>query len=324
MVVIGLCRLRPAVYRLPLDLFISVQFFPQLLFFLCLVYAVAIVALSGHHDLIAVVGGKGMLFIDRVYLFCKFLYIFLEALIPDVVVSVIIALVVHFQPVLEDRSVQDLGRAARQFVDNSASGQLIELLCLFTQIFVIFSDLRIAVNSFRVSQVDGTDLLVDSGDHRASDELRIQGCALHLRNDRKGTVNIVKMGVFRRDHVGLIHLRRGVKDRQEFLFGILFFLVDLVRVLSEKSGAPQIRILLLHQRVQFAVRHIMVIYFIVRDSQIFSIAEFQDQAVVSKHFFHFTDCEAGSIHAVYHSTGNKSIPKFQRLIDIQASHNSGG
>ena len=122
-----------------------------------------------------------MLFIDRVYLFCKFLYIFLEALIPDVVVSVIIALVVHFQPVLEDRSVQDLGRAARQFVDNSASGQLIELLCLFTQIFVIFSDLRIAVNSFRVSQVDGTDLLVDSGDHRASDELRIQGCALHLR-----------------------------------------------------------------------------------------------------------------------------------------------
>ena len=319
MVVIWGCSFRSAVERLPLDLFILVQFFPQLLLFLCLVYSVAVVALSGHRDLVPIMCGKGMLFIDRVHLVGKFLYIVLDALIPDVVISVIITFVVHFQPVFEDRSVQYLRAAARQLINNSASGQFVELLCLFIEALIIFSDLRTAVDPFRVFKIDRCDLPVHCGKHRVPHKLRIKSCAFHLRSDCKSAVHIVKTGVLRRDHGIHVHLRHRVKHFQEFLFGILLLFADLMGIASYEPLSPQIRILLREDRVQTSVGDIMVVYIFSRNRKLFSIPERHFQVILPQYLFHFGDRAAVGFYAVDHSSRDKGIPVVQRLIDIKAS-----
>ena len=216
-VVVGVRGFCPPIDRLSLCLFVVVQLPPQLLCLVCLVDPVAVIALAGEHDLIAAVGRKGVLLVDGIYLVGKVLHKRCQAFLPDVVVSVIVALVVHFQPVLEFRAVQHSGIAARQIIYDARAGQIVELLDVLYEPLVLLADLGRQIGPLCIFQMQRLLLYENCLSHSRVRSLLVQRCSVHLRRHEELAVLIVHKRVPGRDHVGALHLRHRMEDRQQLL-----------------------------------------------------------------------------------------------------------
>ena len=176
-----------------------------------------------------------------------------------------------------------------------------------------------AVYPFCVLKIDGTDLFVHSGEHSIPHKFRIQGRALHFRNNCKNAVHIAQVSVLRRDHGIYVHLRHSIEHFQEFLFGILLLFADLMSITSYEPFSPQVWILLRQDRIQASVIHIVVIYILCRNRKPFSVSELHFETILPQDLFHFGDRMSGGLHTVDHGTRNKRVPVVQCLIDIQTS-----
>ena len=306
-IVIGIRVFCPPVNRLSLGLFIVFKLPSQLLRLVRLVNAVAVIAFAGEHDLIAAVGRKGVFLIDRVHLVRQILNEFCQAFFPDVVISVIVSFIVNFQPVLEIRSVQDPGPAARQVIHDPAAGQFVELLDILSQSFIVLADLGRQIDALPGVQIQ-VSLLDQSGiQHGCIRSFHVQCRSVHFRRHAELTVLIVQKCVLRLDHIGALRLRHCMEDRKQLFSRILSLFRNLVPGIPEYAQDPFIGTLFFHQAVQPSVRNIMIINIFSFNCQRIAVPEGNLHFIVSQDFLHFTDGHCSDFISVDDRTGNESV-----------------